>query len=111
MKDKIYKFLDFYVGKGARVSPMYSEFRTFADRYEVTSDNGTLILWFTVRGDHVKVFRNDNLSNKISSYFSLPDEGEGCSWMYIRDWFGQRHNIQRISDLLKLIVKKEYETT
>ena len=108
MKERIYKFLDFYVGKGARVSPMYSEFRTFADRYEVTSDNGTLILWFIVRNEQVKIFKSEPLCTKIEGYFNAPKDD---SWKYIRDWFGDRHNIQRISDLLKLIVKEEYETT
>lgn len=108
MKETIYKFLDDYVGEGATCKHVSTGFRTWTENYEVISDNGVIILWFLVRSEQVKVYRSEQLCAKIEGYFNVHKEE---SWKYIRDWFGDRHNIQRISDLLKLIVKKEYETT
>jgi hypothetical protein len=105
MREIIYKFLDESVGKGANCSPIISEFRTWTEKYQVLSDNGTLILWFAVKTDQIKVFRSDSLCRKIDGYFGIdPNE----SWKYIRDWFGDRHNIKVLSDLLKLILKEEH---
>jgi hypothetical protein len=105
MREIIYKFLDESVGKGANCSPFTSALRTWSEKYNVTSDNGTLILWFIVRTDQVKVYRSESLCRKIEGYFGIdPDE----SWKYIRDWFGDRHNIKVLSDLLKLILKEEH---
>ena len=105
MREIIYKFLDESVGKGANCSPFTSTLRTWPEKYNVTSDNGTLILWFSVRTDQVKVYRSESLCRKIEGYFGIdPDE----SWKYIRDWFGDRHNIKVLSDLLKLILKEEH---
>jgi len=102
-KETIYKFLDEYVGGGANCSPIVSEFSFWAEKYDVTSDNGTSILWFIVRTDQVKVYRSESLCRKIEGYFGIdPNE----SWKYIRDWFGDRQQIKVLSDLLKLILKK-----
>ena len=104
-KETIYNFLDEYVGEGANCSPFTNALRTWSEKYNVTSDNGTLILWFIVRADEVKVYRSESLCRKIEGYFGIdPNE----SWKYIRDWFGDRQQIKVLSDLLKLIVKEEY---
>ena len=109
MKDKIYKFLDEYVGDGTLCEPRPSGlFRTWSENYDVRSSNGTLIVWFSIRQDMVKVYRSELLCDKIEGYFGVPNEE---SWKYIRDWFGERNNIKVLSDLLKLIVKEEYGTT
>ena len=104
MKETIYKFLDEYVGEGVSCSPIVSEFiRTWTEKYDVTSDNGTLILWFIVRTDQVKVYRSESLCRKIEGYFGIdPNE----SWKYIRDWFGDRQQIKVLSDLLKLVYEQ-----
>jgi len=104
-KETIYNFLDEYVGEGANCSPIFSVFRTWSEKYVVTSNNETEILWFIVRTDQVKVYRSESLCRKIEGYFGIdPNE----SWKYIRDWFGDRQQIKVLSDLLKLIVKEEY---
>jgi hypothetical protein len=128
MKEIIYKFLDESVGKGANCSPIISEFRTWTEKYQVLSDNGTLILWFAVKTDQIKVYRSESLCRKIEGYFGIdPDEikvfrsdslcrkidgyfgiDPNESWKYVRDWFGDRHNIKVLSDLLKLILKEEH---
>ena len=105
MKETIYKFLDEYVGEGAicKLRPT-GLFLTWSEYWEVISDNGTMILWFSVKSDQIKVFRSESLCGKIEGYFGIePTE----SWKYIRDWFGDRHNIKVLSDLLKLILKEE----
>jgi hypothetical protein len=102
-KETVYKFLDEYVGEGANCSPIVNVFRTWSEKYNVTSNNGTLILWFIVRTDEVKVYRSESLCGKIEGYFGIdPNE----SWKYIRDWFGDRQQIKVLSDLLKLILNK-----
>ena len=71
MKETIYKFLDEYVGEGVSCSPIVNEFRTWSEKYDVASDNGTLILWFIVRTDQVKVYRSESLCRKIEGYFGF----------------------------------------
>ena len=103
MKERIYKFLDEYVGEGTNWTLRHQDlFRTWSDSYEFVSNNGTMILWFSIRHDNVKVFRSEELCRKIEGYFNVPSDE---SWKYIRDWFGQRNNIKVLSDLLKIIAK------
>lgn len=106
MKETIYKFLDEYVGEGANCKlDIPAIGRTWSENWEVISDNGTMILWFSVKSDQIKVFRSESLCGKIEGYFGIePTE----SWKYIRDWFGDRHKIKVLSDLLKLTLKEEY---
>ncbi len=102
MKEKIYKFLDDYVGGGTTCEIMYSPLRTWTDTCEIKSDSGVLILWFQVKSDQVKVYRSDSLCKKIEGYFPVENTE---SWKYVRDWFGERNKIKVLSDLLKLIIK------
>jgi len=104
MREKIYKFLDTYVGEGARCEYIRFSHKTFSDHYSVVSDNETEILWFSVKHDKVVVFRSEALCDTIISFFGTPKED---TWKYIRDWFGVKHNIKVLSDLLKLILKNE----
>jgi hypothetical protein len=104
MREEIYKFLDRYVGDGVRCKFIHSGFRTWSEYYDVVSDNGTIILSFSVKLDQVKVFRSESLCLSIHGYFGVEIEE---SWKYVRDWFGVKHNIKVLSDLLKLILKEE----
>lgn len=101
MKERIYKFLDEYVGGGVHCAPRPTGlFGTWSEYYDLRSENGTLILWFMVRSDEVKIFKSDELCGKIEGYFSIdPNE----SWKYVRDWFGDRYNMKKLSDLFKFI--------
>ena len=106
MKETIYKFLDEYVGDGAKCKLAIPALgRTWTDHWEVFSDNGTMILWFIVKRDMIKVYRSESLCKKIEGYFGVENTE---SWKYIRDWFGDRHKIKVLSDLLKLTLKEEY---
>ena len=108
MKETIYKFLDEYVGDGTRCElAIPSLGRTWTDHWEVFSDNGTMILWFIVKRDMIKVYRSESLCRKIEGYFGVENTE---SWKYIRDWFGEKHNIKVLSDLLKLTLKEKYGT-
>lgn len=104
MKERIYKFLDDYVGEGTNWTLKSQDlFRTwYTENYEIVSNNGTMILWFSVKHDNVKVFRSEELCRKIEGYFGVPSEE---SWKHIRDWFGKRNNIKVLSDLLKIVAK------
>lgn len=106
MKETIYNFLDEYVGNGARCELVIPALgRTWTDHWEVFSDNGTMILWFIVKRDMIKIYRSESLCRKIEGYFGIENTE---SWKYIRDWFGDRHKIKVLSDLLKLTLKEEY---
>ena len=100
MKQLIYKFLDDYFGSKATCEFMNSPLRMWTDTYEVVSDSGVLILWFRVKNDKVIIYRSDSLCKKIEGYYGIDKEE---SWKYVRDWFGQKHNIKFLSDLLKMI--------
>ena len=101
MKEIIYKFLDEYVGEGVKCELAIPAFgRTRTDNWEIFSDNGTMILWFTVKGDMFKLYKSESLCKKIEGYFGIePTE----SWKYIRDWFGDRQRLKKVGDLLKYI--------
>ena len=58
-KEAIYNFLDEYVGEGANCHPIVGMFRTWSEKYVVTSNNETEILWFIVRADEVKVYKKN----------------------------------------------------
>jgi hypothetical protein len=113
VKDRLYKviskFLDSYVGdvviceksKQLRFNPLNfnSEVATL---YYIYSNNRTLILSFNVWGDgeSIKIYRGNELCNMVSSFFSM-DGNE--SMIYIREWFGNKHDIKKVSDLMKFI--------
>lgn len=103
MKEKIYKFLDGYVGDDLVCKPLSHFIRTWSDNYEICSSKGTVILWFSVRGDMVLIYRSNELCKMIEGYFSIdPNE----SWKYVRDWFGEKYNMKKLSDLFKFIPTK-----
>jgi len=113
VKDKLYKvifkFLDSYVGDGVicekskqlRFNPLNfnSEVATL---YYIYSNNRTLILSFNVwnDGECIKIYRGNELCNMVSSFFSM-DGNESMS--YIREWFGDKHDMKKVRDLMKFI--------
>ena len=97
-----YKFLDEYVGdtfamvKHSRVN----------NTYHFISNNGVLVLTFNVRQfsfmvvPQIKLFRNDTLCGTVGRFFDLSSEE---SMMVVRDWFGNKLGLKKVSDLLSLI--------
>jgi hypothetical protein len=90
----INKFLDNYLGDEVVVKKN----RWF---YYLNSKNGIKILSFRVRDDNSFImFRDVKLCNTISSWFGLSDDD---AMRKIRDWFADKHNINKFSDLNKFI--------
>jgi hypothetical protein len=52
------------------------------------------------------MFRGNELCKFVSNWFGLTEDD---TMRYIRDWFADKHNIKKYSDLNKFI--KEYDTT
>jgi hypothetical protein len=118
VKDKMYKvifkFLDSYVGDGVicekskqlRFNPFnplnFKSEMEMATLYYIYSNNRTLILSFNVwnDGECIKIYRGNELCNMVSSFFSM-DGNE--SMIYIREWFADKHDIKKVSDLMKFI--------
>jgi len=113
VKDRLYKviskFLDSYVGDGViceksnqlRFNPL--NFKSeMATLYYIYSNNRTLILSFNVwnDGERIKIYRGNELCNMVSSFFSM-DGNESMS--YIREWFGNKHDVKKFIDLMKFI--------
>ena len=101
----INEFLDEYLGD--EVNVIYRRSKNDTDDYFLLSKNKTLILSFRIlkNGEYI-IFRGEKSCELISRWFGITeDEAMRC----IRDWFANKHNINKISDLNKFI--KEYDTT
>ena len=102
MRKMVYKFLDEYLGDEVTCIKTGSTNR--CDSYDIFSKkNKSLILFFKVyhkeEGDIV-IFRGGKLTNTVSSYFDLePKSGMSL----IRDWFGDKHDINKVKDLMKFV--------
>ena len=100
MKKKIYNFLDEYVGEGAEAEFQETPLRTWSEAYNLVSNNGTLIFWFIIRNDEIKIYKSESLCRKIEGYFGI-DKND--SWKYIRDWFGEKYGMRSLADILKFL--------
>ena len=98
MSRVINKFLDNYLGDKVVVKTRQYG---LSPNYFIISNSGTTILSFRVRDDGSFImFRDVKLCNTISSWFGLSDDD---AMRKIRDWFADKHNINKFSDLNKFI--------
>jgi hypothetical protein len=101
MRKMVYKFLDEYLGDEVTCIKTGSTNRY--NSYDIFSKkNKSLILYFNVHhkeGDIV-IFRGGKLSNTVSSYFNVEPKDV---MPIIRDWFGDKHDINKVKDLLKFV--------
>jgi len=97
LKKVIYKFLDGYVGDGIKI-----KYNPLHKVYSVYSDKGVLILLFKFNSykDSITIFRGLELCNMVCRFFSVGDDE---AMRYVRNWFADKHNINKISDLTKFI--------
>ena len=97
MKQMVYKFLDQYVGLGIQLT--HNEDRSF---YNIFSNNKTRIISFRVADnwEHIKLFRSESLCKTLSSFFCISEDE---AVMFTKDWFGDRHNLKKVSDLRKFV--------
>ena len=110
LKKVIYTFLDEYVGDGDKVKssvvPIYDPFRFLTknrgqELYSIYSNKGILILSFKVcKNGSIVIFRGLQLCNTICRFFSLGDDE---AMEYVKNWFADKHNMKKVSDLLKFI--------
>jgi hypothetical protein len=109
MKKLLYKFLDEYVGNGVRAVKEHIIFNPYTfmpdervKRYNLISDRNILILFFQVWDDEnkIKIYRGNKLCDTLSGYFGISSDN---SMNYVRDWFADKHDMKKVSDLLKFI--------
>jgi hypothetical protein len=94
----INKFLDNYLGDEVVVKKTKWNYRVC---YNLCAKNGTTIVsfWLSKNQDFV-LSRNIELCKFISSWFGIPEDD---AMRKIRDWFGDKHNINKMSDLNRFI--------
>lgn len=97
MEQKIYKFLDLYVGPG--VYSTHNQDRSF---FNLFSDNKTPIITFRIdqSKEYIKLFRSESLCKTISSFFCISQDDAAN---YVKNWFGDRNNLKKVSDVMKFI--------
>ena len=73
--------------------------------YMIRSQNKITIITFMVfnNGEKIAMFCGNNLSNMVSNFFGIESKESNN---YIRDWFGDIHNLNKVKDLLKFIPEK-----
>ena len=99
------KFLDEYVGDTFNVKEVKHGVH---HHYHIISDSGIVIISFMVRAlwadnPHVTLFRGEELCSTVGRFFDLDKEE---SMQTVRDWFGQKHGLQKLRDILKFIPRK-----
>ena len=102
MEKTIYKFLDEYLGDEVNCVNKSSMTGMYYD-YGLYSKKGkSLIMSFRIcnREGHITMFRGRRLTETVSTFFSM-DPNETSS--IIRDWFGDKHNLKKVGDLMKFV--------
>jgi hypothetical protein len=101
MKKMVYKFLDEYLGDEVTCKKSGSTNRH--NTYGIFSTkNKSLILFLRVyhkEGD-IAMFRGAILTRTVSDFFSIE---ENYSTKIIKDWFGEKHNIKKVKDIMKFV--------
>ena len=105
MEELIYKFLDEYVGDGAICKNRPGLICHVIDGviyriYGIHSNNGTLIFEVIVseNKDRYKFIRSNDLSKTVSRFFGVDEP-----FNYVRDWFRQKYDLEKVSDISKFI--------
>ena len=98
MKKHIYKFLDSYVGNEAKSVRNWRR----VNQYKIVSSSGVKILEFTILdNDKIIIFRSSELCDIVSGFLDVDVQ---TAANYIRDWFGETHDLKKVSDIKKFIV-------
>jgi hypothetical protein len=101
MKKIVYDYLNDSLG-----TKIYFRANKDSSFYNIFSTNGTRIIAFGVQSDweHIKLFRGEELTKTVSSLFSITNDE---SSKFVKDWFGEIHNLKRVGDLRRLITQTE----
>lgn len=108
MTELIYKFLDNYFGDEVTIRKMNYMRRL---EYVISSPKGGPILSFIVHdvndlvlGERITLIGRNSVSQILCGFFPL-SEKDAVS--HIRDWFGDKHNLKKVRDVLKFIPQDE----
>lgn len=74
------------------------------NQYEIVSNKGKSVLYIWVRDETYKLFRSYELCHMVSAFFGIGSEE---SMKLVKDWFGDKLNLKKVSDLLEIIMHKE----
>jgi hypothetical protein len=100
MEKMVYKFLDEYLGD--EVVCIKTSKKGY-DTYDLCSKkNKTIIISFTVShldGEMV-IYKGNPLNKLLSDLFSTDDYD---TMRFVRNWFGYKHNLNKVKDLIKFI--------
>ena len=102
MEKITYKFLDEYLGDEVYSTKLLVKDSKY-DTYRLCSKkNNTLILFFKVhrKEGSIIIFRGQRLTDLVSSFFSMEEKD---STTIIKDWFGNKHNVNKVGDLMKFV--------
>jgi hypothetical protein len=100
MEKMINKFLDEYLGDEV-VCIKTSNKKNYT--YDLCSKkNKTIIISFTVShlDGGIIIFRSTELTNMIIDLFSIDKHDSMC---IVRNWFGVKHNLRKVKDLMKFV--------
>ena len=108
MKKLVYKFLDNYLGNEVKVEqlnvPLYkvkTKKWSIRETYYIWSGTNNLIFSFSIhKNDSFNIWRSNDLCSTVGNFFGI-DSDE--SMRYVREWFGVKHNMNKVSDLMKFI--------
>jgi hypothetical protein len=101
MEKSIYKFLDNYLGNEV-ICVRQRPTRGYNYYHLYSKNNKTLILHFQVscKDGNIVLFRSSYLTELVCDFFSMtPNDASGI----IRDWFGDKHDINKVKDLIKFV--------
>jgi len=101
MKDLVYKFLDIHLGDEVVCKPNGTE-EWYVIRSKKNRQRILKFLVFNRRGvQEIKLFREVSLCNKVYGYCGIENVDDCAN--YIKDWFGDKHGLNKVSDILKFI--------
>ena len=101
MKKMVYKFLDEYLGKEVGCIEL-TPTKTYKTYCIFSKRNKSKIMYFRVYSENgnIIIFRNIQLIATVSNFFSINSED---TTSILRDWFGDTHNLGKVSDLMKFV--------
>jgi len=108
MKDLVYKFLDNYLGDEVICKPkLYST--SSNDWYIIrsTKNKQKIFDFFVSQKNRKKAFgffSDQELCIKVKSYCGIENVDDCAN--YIKDWFGDKHGLKKVNDVLKFIPKE-----
>lgn len=105
MENIIYNFLDNYFGD--EVFCRNIGLTRSIPEYMIYSPKGGRILSFSIMGyleeqggERISLHGNSKVTEIVGAFFSI-DKKDASN--YIRNWFGDKHNLKKVSDIKKFI--------